>query len=178
MSPSWVVFFLPGLVFLPAACTCSLAGGDCSSPLQSWVTDNLVGVLPGLELEEECREACRLTEGCSYYTHHSLSSPTQPGDCLLLSRLQEPVTPCSHCATGTLDCSRRCIFLMEGGSRFNSQLVTARNSTVMSVALGDCDLTVVAVGGGGRGRYSGEGGGGGSGWVEYTTVSLTGSNLL
>ena len=73
------------------------------------------------------------------------------------------------------------MFLLEDGSTSSSgQLITGwegvgpvvGGAKVTAVALGSCDLVMVAVGGGG---YGGGGGGGGSGWVEWLQVSVEGS---
>ena len=63
---------------------------------------------------------------------------------------------------------------MDGESSTSGVLVT-NSTTVKALALGYCELTVLAVGGGGDSEYSSSGyGGGGSGYIEWTTMNLTG----
>merc|ERR1719410_998212 len=110
-----------------------------------------------------------------------MTDPDLPGACILLSNLLPPLQSCSSCQTGVMDCSKRCFFL--GGDHGEDKVTyggvkiedTHQMIDVNLVALGFCQLVLVAVGGGGgpgSGSYSG---GGGSGLIEWKSENITGT---
>merc|ERR1712183_342804 len=88
----------------------------------------------------------------------------------------QPVRESLSVQTGAMDCSKKCFFLEEGVMKFGGLMITDTHETtnVLPVALGICELVIVAVGGGGGGNDNSYSGGGGSGYIDWKKENLTG----
>ena len=100
----------------------------------------------------------------------------------MLTQVLAPLQSCQHCSTGFPNCRNitavRCIFTIgEDTTPLTSYKFTETNSTTVNIlAVGNCELTVVAIGGGGK-RGPGDGGGG-SGYVASTNLTVSTSQLV
>ena len=153
----------------------------CGAPVTASLADSLA-VVPYTPTELTCRDLCRDTSDCTFYTWRS-----EDWLCFLQSSLTGSLQPCQNCMTGPVDCTdfQLCrIYVGESeGNSFKFE-DTDSNERVNLVALGlaPCELRVLGVGGGGPG-YSqlsdgGYSGGGGSGNIFYSTFSLTSGSFL
>ena len=153
----------------------------CGAPVTASLADSLA-VVPYTPTELTCRDLCRDTTDCTFYTWRS-----EDWLCFLQSSLTGSLQPCQNCLTGPVDCTdfQLCrIYVGESeGNSFKFE-DTDSNERVNLVALGlaPCELRVLGVGGGGPG-YSqlsdgGYSGGGGSGNIFYSTFSLTSGSFL
>ena len=78
----------------------------CSSPVETEIGQNFVGLVTDIESERDCRAECFRNSQCDFYTHRSLVDAFDPGSCWLLSGpLHGPVVPCDHCMTGASNCT-------------------------------------------------------------------------
>ena len=78
----------------------------CSSPVETKIGQNFVGLVTDIESENDCRAECFRNSQCEFYTHRSLVDAFDPGSCWLLSGpLHGPVAPCDHCMTGASNCT-------------------------------------------------------------------------
>ena len=156
----------------------------CGVPLEGRIADNIVEVIPGVTTELDCKLNCSANPGCTIYTHYDRDDANFPSICFLLSQVLEPLQSCQHCSTGYPDCRNItggiCYFTagVDTTARTFDKFTETCDTTVNILALGNCELTVVAVGGGGYGAGLNYGGGGGSGYVSSTNMTLITSQLV
>ena len=152
----------------------------CGVPLQGPITDNSVDIITAVPDELVCKLNCIENPSCKVYTYYNSKDVNYPSICFLLSEVQAPMQTCEHCSTGVPDCRNItgiCTFsvgaenTLQSSYRFEN---TGNTTTTNILALGECELTVLAVGGGGTG-YNG---GGGSGYVASTSVEVLTSQLI
>ena len=140
------------------------------------IEDNYIGFVPSLTSEFDCRNECKRTSGCNFYTYF-LQDDLHHGSCYLLSSPKGPFEECPTCVTGALDCENfeedNCGFIyngqMETHMMFTEPGVEVEFNSSLTVFT-SCKLRVMAVGGGGHG---GSFGGGGSGYIQYLSQNLT-----
>ena len=151
---------------------------QCGQNLEGLLEENVLEIIPGVEDELSCKACCRNEPDCSAYTYHDNSDLVLPGICFILTAIQGPLQPCKHCSTGYPDCRNitggYCTFSVEAQeTALTSYQFTGISNTTVSInlALGNCELTVVAVGGGGdhSGGFTSYGAGG-SGYVASTSL--------
>ena len=75
----------------------------CGTNIVGVIDDNNLATFVGVEMEGECREHCRTTSNCSYYTYFLEGDPNSQL-CIALSHLIEPLEHCDTCLTGPLEC--------------------------------------------------------------------------
>ena len=153
---------------------------SCGVPWEGREAENLLDVIIGVSTELDCKQNCSANPGCNVYTYHNSEDDNFPSFCSLLSELLEPLQSCQHCSTGFPDCRNItgsiCGFAIEGEETvLTSYMFNKTGDTNVNIlALGDCELTVVAVGGGGSGNYAG----GGSGYVTNASLTVLTSELV
>ena len=119
--------------------------------MESSLDGNLLDILTNVEQERICWSACLSQQSCNFYNFHDSMDPLFPATCFLLDRLVSPVKPSAHCHTGPANCSQRCLFVTNEGVNTTTStglMFTDTNSSVVvqSVALGTCQLQVLAIG--------------------------------
>lgn len=151
----------------------------CSDALEGAIGENTVGMIVSVQSEVLCMDNCRTDPSCKFYTYYSSEDPSNPNTCFLLSEILEPARACTHCRTGSADCSRDgfCRFSLPDDtvlleSVFLNETVTNKRVNVFSIGNinNPCVLTLVAVGGGGRVPFCT--GGAGSGYVSQGSYKL------
>ena len=148
--------------------------GGCSQQFEGTVAENEVEAIIDAVDEPSCLASCELSAACSHYTFYTAADPDYPSLCLLLSGLRGPSAPCAHCRTGRPDCSTPdCTFSVGTDAAMQTSFMFTESTDVSVAALGDCEVTAVAVGGGGSGNYAG----GGSGFVASVTVPVVSEQL-
>ena len=75
----------------------------CGTNVVGVIDENNLASFVGVETEAECRNHCRATNNCSYYTYFLEEDPNSQL-CIALSHLIEPLQPCDTCLTGPLEC--------------------------------------------------------------------------
>ena len=75
----------------------------CGTNVVGVIDGNLLASYVDVENEAECRNHCRATSNCSYYTYFLEEDPNSQL-CIALSHLIEPLQPCDTCLTGPLEC--------------------------------------------------------------------------
>ena len=155
---------------------------QCGHKVEGPLEENVLEIIPGVQDELTCKAACRNESDCEAYTYHDNSDLLLPGICFMLTEVQAPLQSCQHCSTGFPNCRNitavRCIFTIgEDTTPLTSYKFTETNITTVNIlAVGNCELTVVAIGGGGK-RGAGDGGGG-SGYVASTNLTVSTSQLV
>ena len=147
----------------------------CGSNNVGIIDNNHVDTYYDVVTEAECKEYCRQTLNCSFYTYFFEEDPNSQL-CILLSHLIEPLKPCDTCVTGPLDCqeSRECILEYNGESQKHLMFTEPGVHTNVNVSVSSpqsCRLTMFLVGGGGD-YSSGSGSGAGSGYIQYAYATL------
>ena len=165
----------------------------CGIPLEGRIGDNNLDIITAVKDEVACKLNCSANPNCNVYTYYNSEDVNFPSLCFLLSEVMEPLQSCEHCSTGVPDCKNitagLCTFSVGAeDTALTSYYMFEKtgDTTVNIAALGDCELTVLAVGGGGyRGFLSDVGGssitghgGGGSGYVVNTSVQVPASQLV
>ena len=148
----------------------------CSGHYMGAITgDNLLEARPDTESFTECRQLCIETEECALYTHL-----TGSGECFLLSRILEPIRPCSDCLSGPSDCAdnSKCFLLSSDGRPLRSAMFTRPEESGINVTIladgHQCELRVLLVGGGGGvSEVTDSNGGGGSGRLTFSTLTVS-----
>ena len=75
----------------------------CGTNVVGVIDDNNLATFFDVEIEGDCREHCRTTSNCSFYTYFLEGDPNSKL-CIALSYLIEPLPPCDNCLTGPLGC--------------------------------------------------------------------------
>ena len=75
----------------------------CGTNVVGVIGENNLAFYGGVETEAECRDYCRTTSNCSFYTYF-LEQDDNANLCVTLSYLIEPLQPCDTCLTGPLEC--------------------------------------------------------------------------
>ena len=158
-----------------------LCHGSCGRSFESKHDDNVIELIPDVELERTCKGLCRANADCLYYTHYGRDSAYFPHLCILLSDLPSPSQECENCVTSIPDCSNTsyisCKFSIDSDLILNDSFVfTNVDDTInvtfsLSASLG-CKATVIAIGGGGY-NYGHGYGGGGSGYVMSDVIDVS-----
>ena len=148
--------------------------GSCNQQFEGKVAENEVDTIIDSVDEPACLQSCQQNAECTHYTFYTGEDSAYPGLCLLLSGLQGPVTHCEHCRTGKPDCSvPECTFSVGSEPAMQTAAAFTESTDISMAALGDCEMTAVAVGGGGSGNYAG----GGSGYIETVTAPMVPAQL-
>merc|ERR1719450_1144862 len=157
----------------------------CGKKVLGVLGDNILGAIGDVNTALDCKENCRTTSNCSFYSYFTEEDEQNPRFCILLSSLIEPFQPCDNCFTGPLDCQNtgECSLMYNGESyqslMFDSPGIEVNVSTTPFFEHGNCQLRVLAIGGGGGGLGGGGvGSGGGSGYIHYHTKDLIGATLI
>ena len=148
--------------------------GSCNEQFEGKVMENELETIIDAVDEPSCLQSCQQNAACSHYTFYTAEDANYPSMCLLLSGLLGPVTSCEHCRTGKPDCSTPdCSFSVGSDAAMQTSFMFTESTGIAVAALGDCEVTVLAVGGGGSGNYAG----GGSGFVASATAPVASSQL-
>ena len=148
--------------------------GSCNQQFEGKVVENEVETIIDSVDEPSCLQSCQQNAGCTHYTFYTADDSAYPNMCLLLSGLQGPVTACQQCRTGKPDCSSAdCSFSVGSDAAMQTSFMFTESTDVTMAALGNCEVTAVAVGGGGSGNYAG----GGSGYVASATAPVAAFEL-
>ena len=150
----------------------------CGFTVTGKLDDNLVGSIPGVPSDIECRNECSTTPGCIFFTYFTLDHPTYPELCILQSRLLGPFLPCDSCLTGPRTCDHdlSCGLFINGEYHTSHKFTepgVVNNVILVSDGSEDCQVRMFLVGGGGYAHSSYQGGGGGSGYLQYLSQSAT-----
>ena len=82
----------------PPSCTCSLEGACYGDE------DNILDIIPAVQVEGECQDMCSETPSCMFYTWHDATSfPSYT--CILLTSCDVTDSSCSGCYSGPPACS-------------------------------------------------------------------------
>ena len=152
---------------------------SCDAKLKTENIDALQ-IITDVPDEPTCLDHCQGNPACRFFTYDTTRDVNiNTGMCTLQSELSGPLQPCQHCRTGVLDCRNStglCFFSTKADTRLvTSYMVNKTGLTIVNIfALGNCELTVVAVGGGAWASL----GGGGSGYVNHTTTTVSSSQLV
>ena len=150
----------------------------CGSNVVGVIDNNNLETYFDVETEGECKEYCRATSNCSFYTYFFEEDPNSQM-CILLSHLMEPMQPCDTCVTGPLDCqqSEYCSLEFDGDSyKFLMFTETGVDINITVSSSSFCQLRFLAVGGGGH--YTGLGAGAGSGYIQYQSKTLSSGTVI
>ena len=147
--------------------------------------DHLIHLITSYN-ESHCRETCRDTENCMYYTIYFQGNFLMPNTCVLMSASSKPVA-CNNCRTGPRLCnfSAQCkpneaVIMLPSPS---NHAIFTENGTQLVETMGCwAKANVLLVGGGGTGGGYVDGsslmGGGGSGFINYATVHIPYSSFF
>lgn len=143
------------------------------------IEENIITYVSDVSSLAECHEICHDELECAFLTYFGSNSSPFSDTCVIFSSCNI-LEECVDCTTEVGSCLplTECFITMEDGSMTPRLVITdtSKSVTIMPVALGTCELTVVAVGGGGGGGVFY--GGGGSGYVEWSTLNITGTRQL
>ena len=151
----------------------------CGDNVIGGLDDNLLAIVPDVQSEINCKEHCRSTNNCSFYTYFTQDDPNYFA-CNLLSYLIKPLKPCSTCLTGPLECQedQSCQIIFDNQDVKSLQLTEPGHHNV-TISGSNCQLRVLAVGGGGWSNDGGNmGGGGGSGYIVYQSLNVSNDELV
>ena len=74
------------------------------------IEDNFLEAHGDVKTELVCKDLCKLTSNCSFYTYFIETDPNSQF-CILMTSLIQPLSPCETCKTGPVDCnSNQCTF--------------------------------------------------------------------
>ena len=159
-----------------------LCHGSCGRSSESKQADNVIEIIPDIELERTCKGICLADADCLYYTYYGRESEHFPNLCILLSDLSHSSQGCEHCVTSIPDCTNTsyisCKFTIGSNQTLHDfHMITNVDDTVdvifSPLASLACEATVVAIGGGGGGGGSSSSGGGGSGYVKSDLIGVS-----
>ena len=147
----------------------------CGEKVIGGIEDNFLEAHGDVKTELECKDLCKSSSNCSFYTYFMETDPNSKV-CILMTFLIQPLTPCETCKTGPVDCnSYQCTFDGLESLMFTDPDLEV-NVTVSQSLVRDCHVRILAVGGGGE---TPDGcGGGGSGYIRYIDTRINGSSTI
>jgi len=150
----------------------------CGKRFYGVIGNNLIDVAGDVDSESDCKDICKSTDTCTYYTYFT-EDDLHSKACVLLSSLMGPFQNCDTCLTGAVDCKGfgDCS-LQYNGESHRSLMFTKPgldiNVTTPPFTSSECQLRVLAIGGGGKGNS----GGGGSGYIQFYSETFTAETFI